>query len=153
MTLKMIPLAAMVTVLSLTTAAREQELLPDGPGKPTVERVCSACHELDTAAGTRHTRAEWRLIVESMVNRGAQATDEEVVAINEYLATYVGVVNVNKAASGEIEAVLAIPSKEADEIVRYRAEKGEFKDLESLKNVPGVDAKVLEERKDRIAFR
>jgi competence protein ComEA len=69
------------------------------------------------------------------------------------LGTYVAVVNVNKAASAEIEAVLAIPAKVAEEIVRYRAEKGEFKDLESLKNVPGVEAKVLEDRKERVAFR
>ena len=140
MTLKMILVGAAVVALSWTITASQQDALPDGPGKEAMERVCSACHELDIAAGTRHTRAEWRVLVESMVSRGARATDEEIAAINEYLGTYVAVVNVNKAASAEIEAVLAIPAKVAEEIVRYRAEKGEFKDLESLKNVPGVDA-------------
>jgi competence ComEA-like helix-hairpin-helix protein len=108
---------------------------------------------LDIATETRHSRTEWRLIVESMVNRGARATDEEIAAINDYLGTYVAVVNVNRAPSQEIAAVLAIPSKQADEIVRYRVEKGDFKDLETLKSVPGVDAKELEDRKDRIAFK
>ena len=87
------------------------------------------------------------------MNRGAKGTDEEFAAIVEYLATYVGLVNVNKAPAAEIEAALAIPSTQAEEIVRYRAEHGEFKDLESLKKVPGVDAMMLDERKDRIAFR
>jgi competence ComEA-like helix-hairpin-helix protein len=153
MTLKMILLGAVVAFLSLANAASAQEPLRDGPGKETLERVCSACHELDTATGTRHTRAEWRAIVDAMVNQGARATDEEFAAIIEYLAAYVAMVNVNKATTGEIETILEIPSKEAEEIVRYRAAKGEFKDMDSLKNVPGVDAKVLEERKDRIAFR
>ena len=130
-----------------------QDSLPDKPAKQTVERVCGACHELDTAIGARHTRAEWRAIVDAMLNRGARATDEEIAAIIDYLATYLALVNVNKAPAAEIEAGLAIPPKQAEEIVRYRAEHGEFTDLDSLKKVPGVDAMVLEERKDRIAFR
>ena len=174
MTLKLISLGAVVAALSFaTSAARSESLaafdgatpdfhvgllgaqdsLPDRPGKQTVERVCSACHELDTATGARHTRAEWRALVDAMVNRGATGTDEELAAIIDYLATYVGLVNVNKAASGEIEAVLAISSMQAEDIVRYRAEHGDFKDLDSLKRVPGVEAAVLEERKDRITFR
>ena len=150
MTLKLI-LGAVVAALSLAPAVA-QEALPTGVGKQTVERVCSVCHDLDVATGTRRVRAEWRAMVNAMVNRGAIATDEEIAAIIEYLSTSVGMVNVNKAAAGEIEAVLAIASKEADEIVRHRAANGEFKDLDSLKKVPGVDMKVLEERKDRITF-
>ena len=142
-----------VAALSLALAGNTQDTLPEGPGKQTLERVCTACHDLDTVTGTRMVRNEWRAMVDSMMSRGARATDGEVVEIVEYLATYLGMVNVNKAAAGEIAAVLSIPSKEADEIVRYRAANGEFKDLESLMKVPGVDAKVLEERKDRIAFR
>ena len=82
-------LGAVVIVLSLATAAA-QDSLPDKPGRETVTRVCSACHELDTATGTRHTRAEWGSLVEAMVNRGARGTDEEFAAIVEYLATQYG---------------------------------------------------------------
>ena len=67
---------AIVIALSFASAAA-QDPLPDTPGKQTVVRVCSACHELDTATGARHTRAEWRALVEAMVNRGAQGTDVE----------------------------------------------------------------------------
>ena len=151
MTLKLIPLGAVVS-LSLAAAGAQQPL-PDGPGKQTVARVCSACHDLDTATGARHTRAEWRAIVDAMVIQGARATDEEIAAIIEYLATNIALVNVNKAAPAEIEVVLAIASSQAAEIVRYRTENGAFKDLDSLKKVPGIDAGVLEDRKDRIAFK
>jgi competence protein ComEA len=144
------PIGAVVS-LSLAAAGAQQSL-PDGPAKQTVVRVCSACHDLDTATGARHTRAEWRAIVDAMVNQGARATDEEIVAITEYLATHLAMVNVNKAAASEIEAVLAITAPQAEEIVRYRSEHGAFTDLDGLKKVPGLDAAVLEERKDRIAF-
>ena len=93
------------------TVLRGQDPLPDGPGKPVVVRVCGACHDLDTATGARHTRNEWRAVVESMIDRGAKASDEEIVAITGYLTAYVGLVNVNKAAATEIETVLAIPGR------------------------------------------
>ena len=142
----------MGVALSLTLVGA-QEALPEGPGKQTVERVCTSCHDVDTVAGTRMVRGDWRAMVDSMMSRGARATDLEVAEIIEYLATYLGMVNVNKATAEEIAAVLAIPSNEADGIVKYRAANGEFKDLDDLVKVPGVDAKVLRERKDRIAFR
>jgi competence protein ComEA len=148
----LVPFGAIVAALPLTAAAA-QDSLPDKPGKETVVRVCSACHELDTAVGTRHTRTEWRAVVDAMLNRGAKASDEEIAAIIDYLATHVALVNVNKAPAAEIEAGLAIPPTHAEEIVRYRTEHGEFADLDGLKKVPGVDAAVLEERKDRITFR
>jgi competence protein ComEA len=150
MTLKLFLLGGVAAAVPFATA---QSSSADKPGLQIVERICSTCHELDTAVGARHTRAEWRALVDAMVNRGATATDEEVAAIIEYLATDVGLVNVNKAAAEEIAAVLDIPSGQAAAIVRYRAEHGEFKDLAGLKSVPGVEATVLEERKDRIAFK
>jgi competence protein ComEA len=145
-------LGAIVAAVSFAPVGA-QDSLPDQPGKETVERVCSVCHELDTAIGARHTRAEWRAIVDAMLNRGAKASDEEIATIIDYLGLYVALVNVNKATAAEIEAGVAIPSKQAEEIVRYRTEHGDFTDLDSLKKVPGVDATVLEERKDRITFR
>src|SRR5216117_2397182 len=51
------------------------------------------------------------------------------------------------------DRVSLIATNDANEIVRYRSERGDFRDLDSLKKVPGVDAAILEERKDRIAFR
>jgi competence protein ComEA len=129
-----------------------QDPLPAAPAKKTVENVCGACHDVDTAIGERHDKAGWQTVIATMVNRGARASDQEFDAIIDYLAKYFGVVNVNKAAAKEIEDGLAISSEQSAAIVRYRAANGEFKDLEGLKKVPGLDAKILEDRKDRIVF-
>ena len=140
-------------LLCLATISSAQEQLPEGPGKKTVATVCGACHDLDTAIEMRHTKAGWKTVIHAMEERGARATDEDFDAIVAYLAKYFGAANVNAATAKELEEVLEISSKEADAIVRFRAGNGEFKDLESLKKVPGVNAQVLEERKDRITFK
>jgi competence ComEA-like helix-hairpin-helix protein len=130
-----------------------QDWLPDAPEKPLVVRVCSGCHDLDTAAGSRHTKDDWRGIVDAMIGRGAQASDEEASAIVKYLTVHVGQVNVNRADAAEIEAVASIPPAQSAAIVRFRGEHGELKDLDALKKIPGVDPALLDERKDRLTFK
>jgi len=131
---------------------RAQDTLPEAPAKKTFETVCGGCHDPDTAAGERHDKSGWQAVVTTMVNRGARASDQEFDAIIDYLAKYFGVVNVNQAGAKEIEDVLQISSEQSAAIVRYRASNGAFKNLDGLKKVPGLDAKLLEDRKDRITF-
>jgi competence ComEA-like helix-hairpin-helix protein len=131
--------------------ANTQSPLPEAPVRETFETVCGACHDLRT--GTRRTKAGWVAVVQSMAARGARATDQEFDAIAEYLAKYFGAVNVNEGAAQEIADVLEVPTQEADAIVLYRTAHGEFKDLDGLKKVPGVDENALEERKTRIVFK
>jgi competence protein ComEA len=146
-------LAGLSALLSVAAAARVQDPLPDGPAKRILDRACVDCHDLDTITGARRSKADWRATVDSMLARGASISEDEVVTLVEYLGTYVGVVNVNKATASDIEAVLGIPSKDAGAIVTYRAEHGDYKDLDDLKKVPGIDASLIEERKNRIVFR
>ncbi len=61
-------------------------------------------------------------------------------------------VNVNKATAKDIETGLALTTEEAEAIVKYRTDHGNFKDYDSLTKVPGVDAKKLEAKKDAIIF-
>jgi competence protein ComEA len=140
-------------VLALAGMTKAQSTLPEAPAKKIVENVCGACHDVGTATGKRHTKAEWDAVVDTMAGRGARATDQEFDAIVEYLAKYFGVVNVNRATAKEIADSLDIPPKDADALVRYRTENGEFKDLDGLKKVPGVDASAIEQRKDRVVFK
>ena len=151
MTLKLTALAFASAVLLSNTEAFAQSL-PDAPAKNTVATVCSACHDVDTAIAKRRTKEGWQTIVDTMVDRGARGTEEELTAIIEYMAKYFGLVNVNRAASRELQDVLEVPSQAADAIVKYRAANGAFKDLDGLKKVPGLDAKLLDDRKDRISF-
>ena len=73
---------------ALTLSA--QVKLPDGEGKALVEKVCASCHDLDTAVDTKRTEAQWKKVVDTMADRGAEATDEEFAAIVKYLAKNFG---------------------------------------------------------------
>jgi len=144
-----------LAVASLTAAAGQTPApaeLPPGPGRDTVLRVCGDCHGVDLIEGQRRTRGQWREVVEDMVGRGANASDDETKAIIDYLATALGRVNVNKASESDIETVLELASTEAAALVSYRTKSGEFKSLDDLKNVPGLDFSKVEAKKDRITF-
>jgi competence protein ComEA len=144
-----------LTAVPLTTAVA-QELapakLPPGPGRDTLVRVCGDCHGVDVFEGQRRTRGQWREVVDDMVARGANASDDDTAAIMNYLATVFGHVNVNKASESDIATVLELASTEAAAIVRYRTTSGEFKTLDDLKKVPGFDLSHVEAKKDRITF-
>src|SRR5580700_2346169 len=149
----MIVRRAVLVVLCFAMISSAQDPLPEAPAKKTVENVCGGCHDVDTAIGERHDKAGWQTVIATMVNRGARASDQEFDAIIDYLAKYFGVVNVNKAGAKEIEDALGISTEQSAAIIRYRGANGEFKDLEDLKKVPGLDAKLLDDRKDRIVFK
>ena len=84
---------------------------------------------------------------------GAQGTDDEFNQIVDYLATYFPkTVNVNKATAKDLEAGLELSSKEAESMVHYREEKGNFKSVDDVEKVPGVDAKKIEAKKDLLEF-
>jgi competence protein ComEA len=87
-----------------------------------------------------------------MRSRGATGTDEEFQAIVEYLAKYLGKINVNKATAKEIESTLEITANQAEAIVQYRHDHGDFKDWDDLTKVSGIDFKKLADKKDRLMY-
>jgi cytochrome c5 len=66
--------------------SEQSQQLPDGPGKETLERVCSACHGAEIVVGRGLTRDGWTQVVADMVQRGAQGSEEDFTQIVEYLA-------------------------------------------------------------------
>jgi mono/diheme cytochrome c family protein len=60
--------------------------LPDGPGKETFERVCSACHSPEAVIGLHKTKAEWKSKVTEMLQEATDVPDADVTAIVDYLA-------------------------------------------------------------------
>ena len=58
----------------------------------------------------------------------------------------------NKATAKDLETALRITEKQAQAIVHQREEKGDFKSIEELEKVPGVDAAKIEANKNRLAF-
>jgi competence ComEA-like helix-hairpin-helix protein len=130
--------------------------LPDGPGKKLVEQVCSGCHGVESVTSQRANLDGWTSIIEYMVSRGATASPAEIRTMADYLAKNFGTepakVNVNKATAKEIETGIELTATEAEAIVKYRQDHGDFKDWEALTKVSGVDAKKLEAKKDRVSF-
>src|SRR5579871_71848 len=139
-----------------TGMTQAQVQLPDGPGKNELVKVCSQCHEIAITTSQRFDRAGWEGVVADMANRGAVGTDDEFDAIINYLAKNFAPeprpINVNKATALELQMALEISAADANAIVKYRTEHGDFKSLEELKTVPGIDVAKMDAKKSRLIF-
>ena len=130
------------------------QTLPEGEGKVTVENLCAArCHMAATILRAKRTPTGWERVIDQMIERGAEVSDQEYDIIFQYLTTHLlATVNVNQASAGEIAEVVEVTDKEALAIVHAREKQGPFKSWEDVAKVPGVDPKVIEERKARLVF-
>jgi competence protein ComEA len=138
--------------LFLASFALAQDL-PAGPGKDTVEKVCTACHGLDAIVTLQGNKDIWQSVVDDMKSRGADGSEEDFKAIINYLSKYFGAsVNVNTAAAKELSDGLDLTASEGEAIVKYRTDKGNFKEFADLQKVPGLDASKLEPIQKRIKF-
>ena len=115
-------------------------------------KVCGNCHGAETVIQTLRTRQEWSDVIDQMARFGAEASDQEFEQILEYLARHFSPIRVSKATAKELEATLDVPAAVAEAIVAYRVEKGEFKTVEDVKKVPGLENATIEARKARIVF-
>jgi competence protein ComEA len=139
---------------SLTVASAA---LPPGPGLDETNRLCGKCHSPEQAASIHQSRGAWEETLAKMVGLGAEGSDADFEVVLTYLTKNFGPeaprpVNVNKATAVELESGLSLTRTESAALVQYRTEKGEFKAMDDLKNVPGLDFKKIEARKARIAF-
>jgi competence protein ComEA len=141
--------------MSLFLASMAQaQTLPGGPGKDVVEKVCTPCHGLQNVIKARMTKDRWAAVVDDMVAKGAEGTDDEMDKVTNYLAATFSIrkVNINAAAAEDLVSALGIPSADASAIVRYRTGKGRFKDLQELTKVPGINVSKIVIAKDFIEF-
>ncbi len=128
---------------------------PDGPGKATFLRVCSTCHSPMNVMAAGHTEQGWEDTITKMAGYGASGSDEDFTAILEYLEKNyppLPKVDINKASAPELETGLQLEPTLAEAIVAYRDKHGDFKTLQDVEQVPGVDAAILEAKKGRINF-
>jgi len=131
--------------------------LPDGPGKAETQKVCSQCHELERSISPRQDRGGWVATMDKMSTLGMKATDDELQAVLNYLSLHypaeiVPPLNVNKARAIDLESALSLLRSQAAAIIKYRDKNGDFKSIEDLKKVPGVDVAKIEAKKDRLVF-
>ena len=109
----------------------DAKLLPEGPGKETVVKVCTECHGPASFRKARKTEEEWSETAQDMIERGAKALPAELTVVVTYLAQNFGPdskVNVNTAPLEELKAVLRFTVPEAQAVVRYRQDNGSFKE-------------------------
>ena len=139
-------------------AAGQALTLPAGAGKATTERVCGSCHGAELMIGRQETRETWAAIVDDMVQRGAQGTQDDFYEVVDYLSASfsktspVTKVNVNQLTAKDLAKVLRLPPAQASAIVKFRDENGSFKSVEEMVKVPGVDASKIVSSKSRLAF-
>jgi competence protein ComEA len=138
--------------------------LPPGEGRETLQKVCTQCHDIESIPRLRYSREDWSNLVYSMKDMGADATGPELEQIVDYLAKNFGKnggaaaakkVNVNSATAKEVETGLGVTTKDSELIVAYRAKNGNFKDIDALLKVDGVEAAdtaKIQAAKDKIAF-
>jgi competence protein ComEA len=153
---------SLALMVALVCNGAAQSKLPEGKGRELVERECTKCHGTEGITRSRLTKERWGEVVDDMVSRGASATDTEIDQIIDYLAANFGKsgndaaaaskVNVNKASASELSIALSVSADMGAAIVRYREKNGSFKDSEDLKKVPDIDAKRIEELKDRLQY-
>ena len=131
------------------------EGLPDGPGKDVTVQSCGSCHEARRAASVRLTRDGWAAVIDSMQTFGARISAEEFPVILDYLTTHflgeaLQPLNLNTATQVDLEAAGGLLRREASAVIKYREQNGRFKTLDDLKQVPGLDFKKIESRRDAL---
>ena len=64
--------------------------LPEGQGRAEFQRICSNCHSVSMATSQRMTHSEWSGVVDDMVSRGAQGTQDDLDKVVTYLSANFG---------------------------------------------------------------
>jgi competence protein ComEA len=133
-------------------AAAVQGRFPEATGKAALLKVCSNCHTAESVVQSLRTRQEWSDVVDQMARFGAEANDQEFEQILAYLVKYFSPIPINKATAKDLQTALEIPADVADAIVAYRAEKGDFKTVDDVKKVPGLEAGKIDALRFRVVF-
>src|ERR1700761_5640908 len=76
-------------VLSIAVGGYAQSL-PEGQGKAEFQRICGNCHSVSIATSQRMTQAQWTGVVNDMVSRGAQGSQQDLDNVVSYLSTHFG---------------------------------------------------------------
>jgi len=130
---------------------------PDLPGKDLTVRTCGNCHEPERAASMHQTKDGWDATMSAMVSRGMTVSDADYATVLDYLSKAFPAdapkpLNINTASGIDLESTLGLLRSQAALIIAYREKHGNFKSLDDLKKVPGLDFSKIEDKKDRISF-
>ena len=141
----------LMAMTAMAASAEAQEAQPD-KGAEAFTAVCSKCHPADRIVATRRTKSQWEEVLDKMTKLGAPITDDNYDTLIDFLLRHYGKINVNRGESKDIALVASLSPKDADAIVKYRSEHGDFADFDALTKVPGIDVKTLEEHRAALDF-
>src|SRR5256885_13502491 len=79
----LLPIAAVLAAIAIP--AHSQNALPEGPGKETVETVCTGCHQIGRIANSGYKPEDWRNVVSMMLNIGVPLNSEQAKTVTDYL--------------------------------------------------------------------
>ncbi len=138
-------------------ASQDHPEFPAGDGREAVLRLCVKCHSPNIILASGQDRKGWENTIVKMVHLGATGTDEDFTDIADYLtanfpASAVKKIFVNSATDKQIAEVLEISIDEAKALIAYREKINGFKSLEEMKQVPGIDGKKIDAKRDRLVF-
>ncbi|SDF38531.1 helix-hairpin-helix domain-containing protein [Terriglobus roseus] len=142
-------------VFFLTGAHAQQ--MADGPDKDLFVKTCSKCHEIERVLSKRQDKSGWQDTVTKMQGYGLVADDSDLKRIIDYLAVNLPAetmlkLNINTATRIDFESTLSVKRSVAIAIIEYRDKNGGFKSVEELKKVPGVDADVVDAKKNGLTL-
>jgi mono/diheme cytochrome c family protein len=85
-------IAALLSVHASSQTSAPSDDLPEGEGKKILLAQCTSCHALTEVTKFRgyYNRAQWRDIVVTMVEYGADLKNAEIELLADYLAQYLG---------------------------------------------------------------
>jgi competence protein ComEA len=130
---------------------------PAGEGRDAVMRLCVKCHSPNIILANGQNRQGWENTITKMARLGAVGTDDDYADIADYLTanfppSTIQKVFVNMATDKQLAAILDISLDEAKSIIAYRDKIKGFKSIDEMKQVPGVDAKKIDAKKDNLVF-
>lgn len=153
-----LPMLRTLTLLAalLAVPVWAQDDLPDAPGKDTTARICTGCHGSEMFSAYHKSGNDWDSTITEMTEKGLSISDADYAVVLDYLTKNLGTqpakINVNKATAADLEKALGITTAQATAIVDYRTKNGDFKDIDGLKKVDGLDPAALDAKKNILAF-
>ena len=85
-------LAANAWALTGSQTVAQGDELPDGEGKKILQTACTSCHDLGEVTKFRgyYTRAQWRDVVVTMADYGAEIQPAQIDILADYLEEHLG---------------------------------------------------------------
>lgn len=122
------------------------------PAYGIFSETCGFCHDAERIVARRRTKAEWQDIITQMIDKGAAGSEDDFQKIFMFVRRHYGKLYINGATQDELTTTLGVSAKDADAILAYRKDKGNFADLDAIKKVPGIDTKMIDDHKEAIEF-